>query len=164
VSRGRRERRKAAESVPGPRRRSRAVALGVAADVALLVLGAGAWWWQSGRQSKAPPAGATQAALPAASFVGRQVCGQCHEQAEQRWRGSHHDLAMRLAIDASVAGDFDNARAIEAYYNLAVTPWLGVTVDLQVVDQSLNKTLESGPRLKDVDTAVVGGLRVYTRF
>jgi len=100
MSRGRRERRKAAESV----------ALGVAAAVVLLALGAGAWWWQSGRQSKAPPAGATQAALPAASFVGRQVCGQCHEQAERRWRGSHHDLAMQPATEASVAGDFKNTR------------------------------------------------------
>jgi porin len=58
----------------------------------------------------------------------------------------------------------DREDAIEAYYNLSVTPWLGVTVNLQVVDQSLNKTLESGPRLKDVDTAVIGGLRVYARF
>jgi len=67
---------------------------------------AGAWWWRS----SAPIAGATQATPPGASYVGRQVCGQCHQQAEERWRGSHHDLAMQPATDASVAGDFNDAR------------------------------------------------------
>ena len=46
----------------------------------------------------------------AATHVGHQVCGQCHAQIEQRWRGSHHDLAMQPPTDASVAGDFNDAR------------------------------------------------------
>ena len=58
----------------------------------------------------------------------------------------------------------DREDAIEAYYNVAVTRWLGVTVDLQIVDQALNKTLNSGSELRDADTAVIGGLRVYARF
>src|SRR5262245_4613602 len=59
--------------------------------------------------------------------------------------------------------------AYEAYYNVAVAPWLGVTVNLQVVDQALEKTRSgsgplSGSALKGVDTAVIGGLRMYVRF
>ena len=57
----------------------------------------------------------------------------------------------------------DHEDAVELYYNAAVTKWLGLTVDLQIVDQGLKKTLSNG-QLKDVDTAVVGGLRAYVRF
>ncbi len=57
----------------------------------------------------------------------------------------------------------DREDAIEMYYNVAVTPWLGVTADLQIVDQGLKKQLQDN-RIIDVDTAVIGGLRVFTRF
>jgi len=58
----------------------------------------------------------------------------------------------------------DHEDAIELYYKLAATKWLGLTVDLQIINPALNKTLTSGGRLKDVDTAVVGGLRAFVRF
>ncbi len=54
--------------------------------------------------------------------------------------------------------------AVELYYNFAITGWLNATVDLQVVKPGLKKFLDSANQLKDVDTAVVAGLRVYTRF
>jgi porin len=54
--------------------------------------------------------------------------------------------------------------AVEMYYNFAVAKSIGVTVDLQIVDQALKKTLDSSNRLKNVDTAVIGGLRAYARF
>ena len=102
--------RKAAEPGPPPRRRVKALLLGVGAAGVVLSIAAGGWWWHSGRQPRALLAGASAPARPAASYVGQQVCGQCHEQAEQRWRGSHHDLAMQPATETSVAGDFKNAR------------------------------------------------------
>jgi porin len=58
----------------------------------------------------------------------------------------------------------DHEDAVELYYNVAATKWLGVTVDLQVVNPGLKKTLTSSGELKDVNTAVVGGLRAYVRF
>jgi porin len=58
----------------------------------------------------------------------------------------------------------DHEDAIELYYNLAATKWLGLTVDLQIVNPALNKTLAAGGQLKDVNTAVVGGLRAFVRF
>jgi len=58
----------------------------------------------------------------------------------------------------------DHEDAIELYYKLAATKWLGLTVDLQIINPALNKTLTSGGRLKDVDTAVIGGLRAFVRF
>jgi hypothetical protein len=62
------------------------------------------------------------------------------------------------------------------YYNAALTGWLNLTADLQVVNPGLKKVLDPsgqgaqilgtpvGPGLKDVSTAVVAGLRIYTRF
>ena len=42
-------------------------------------------------------------------FVGRSECVDCHEEESRRWEGSHHDLAMQVASDSSVIGDFADA-------------------------------------------------------
>jgi tetratricopeptide (TPR) repeat protein len=44
------------------------------------------------------------------TFVGGEVCGPCHAAAFERWKGSHHDLAMQPADETSVLGDFDGAQ------------------------------------------------------
>jgi len=54
--------------------------------------------------------------------------------------------------------------AVEIYYNAVLTPWLNLAVDLQVVESALNKKLGSNDRLENMDTAVVGALRMYVRF
>ena len=55
--------------------------------------------------------------------------------------------------------------AIELYYNAAITPWLSAALDLQIIDQALERTLNgSGSQIRDMNTAVVLGLRVYARF
>src|SRR6476659_2791062 len=41
-----------------------------------------------------------------AEFVGRQSCVQCHEAQHSAWTGSHHDLAMDVAKEMTVLGDF----------------------------------------------------------
>ena len=45
-----------------------------------------------------------------AEYVGRQVCAQCHEEQDQLWRGSHHDLAMQHATDKTVLADFSDQK------------------------------------------------------
>ena len=50
------------------------------------------------------------AGLPApVSFVGGQKCAECHKNEYDKWRGSHHDLAMDEANDSTVLGNFDDA-------------------------------------------------------
>lgn len=44
-----------------------------------------------------------------ATFVGRSSCVQCHQKEAQAFENSHHDLAMDLATDQTVLGDFNNA-------------------------------------------------------
>ncbi len=54
--------------------------------------------------------------------------------------------------------------AVEMYYNASITKWLTATLDLQIINPALKKTLDSAGQLKDVNTAVVAGLRLYARF
>ncbi len=44
-----------------------------------------------------------------AGYVDEKTCYSCHEQAYKDWKGSHHDLAMQVATEESVLGDFNNA-------------------------------------------------------
>ena len=44
-----------------------------------------------------------------ATFVGSLKCRDCHRKAFDQWQNSHHDLAMDVADDKTVLGDFDNA-------------------------------------------------------
>jgi porin len=54
---------------------------------------------------------------------------------------------------------------IEMYYNAAITSWLSAALDLQIIDQALARTFDaSGTGLRDLDTAVVLGLRTFARF
>ncbi|MCG6927607.1 MAG: cytochrome c3 family protein, partial [Acidobacteria bacterium] len=47
--------------------------------------------------------------LSSATFVGRDACRSCHAAETAAWRGSHHDLALDVATDSTVIGDFDDA-------------------------------------------------------
>jgi hypothetical protein len=51
------------------------------------------------------------------------------------------------------------------YYNAAITPWFNAALDLQIINQAQDRDLDSsGNRLRDMNTAVVLGLRLYARF
>ncbi len=39
-----------------------------------------------------------------AEFVDRQSCIECHEKQYAEWTGSHHDLAMDVAVGETVLG------------------------------------------------------------
>ncbi len=56
-----------------------------------------------------PSSGIETDTITAATFVGRQACVQCHAREVELWEGSHHDLAMQVADENTVLGDFDNA-------------------------------------------------------
>ncbi len=60
-------------------------------------------------QAAAPAPAATEPAPGPATFVGRQACAGCHAAENERWTGSHHDLAMQPADERAVLGDFDGA-------------------------------------------------------
>lgn len=45
---------------------------------------------------------------PGKGFVDSAVCAECHAAEAEAWKGSHHDLAMQVANEQSVLGDFNN--------------------------------------------------------
>ncbi len=55
--------------------------------------------------------------------------------------------------------------AIEIYYNMAITPWMNVTTDLQIVDSALNKAVSpTTGQLAGIDPVVLLGTRLRVRF
>jgi predicted CXXCH cytochrome family protein len=98
--------------------------IGAIVVLALLGLSAVLWWVgrtpqrsEAGGGNQPPsdrgPQGADFARWgggSAAVYVGRRACATCHEGEVKAWTGSHHDLAMDVASEATVLGDFDNAR------------------------------------------------------
>jgi len=52
----------------------------------------------------------TPIALAPAAYVGRGACAECHPREAAAWRGSDHDLAMQVADEKSVFGDFNDAK------------------------------------------------------
>jgi predicted CXXCH cytochrome family protein len=65
-----------------------------------------------GASQIAPHAEPKSAAVAQGSpaFVGVHACGECHQDELNRWQGSHHQVAMQPAKEASVRGNFKNAR------------------------------------------------------
>ncbi|MGJ5642699.1 tetratricopeptide repeat protein [Formosa sp. S-31] len=45
-------------------------------------------------------------------YVGDSKCIECHKGVYDTWKGSDHDLAMQVANDSTVLGDFNNVKTI----------------------------------------------------
>jgi len=58
----------------------------------------------------------------------------------------------------------DHEDAIEMYYTAAITPWLNVSPNLQVINSGMNKTLSNGNGLQNMNTAVEANLRMNIQF
>ena len=58
----------------------------------------------------------------------------------------------------------DHEDAIELYYTAAVTPWLNLSPNLQVINSGMNKVLSQGDGLQELDTAVEASLRMNILF
>ncbi|MGH8649407.1 MAG: multiheme c-type cytochrome, partial [Burkholderiales bacterium] len=73
---------------------------------ALVLAAGGAAWWLLRGTAPAP----LPSPLAAASHVGAKTCAECHAQQYDAWKGSHHALAMQVADDKSVLGNFEKAK------------------------------------------------------
>jgi len=49
------------------------------------------------------------ASIAMTEFSTTKSCIACHSEQHEDWKGSHHDLAMQHANEATVLGDFDNS-------------------------------------------------------
>ena len=91
---------------------SRKRLLGAAAVLALIAIATWFVWSGTDRpaepQAAAVPEPATVPADPA--FVGSASCAPCHADEYARWRASQHAVAMQVADETTVLGNFDGAR------------------------------------------------------
>jgi len=58
----------------------------------------------------------------------------------------------------------DHEQGVELFYNLAITPWLHLTRDLQFIDAGSNKSPIITAGGKSIGTAVVPALRIKIDF
>ena len=61
----------------------------------------------------ATPGPMSPEASGAAGYIGAAACGQCHASELKAWGGSHHAKAMQRASEATVRGDFQDARFVD---------------------------------------------------
>ena len=93
-----------------PARRRYAIAVGVAAVVSAAAV---AIFLSGDLRSRIFGSGPSQpnaSSIQEAHYVGGKTCGECHAKEKAAWSGSDHDLAMQVADDKSVLGDFANAK------------------------------------------------------
>lgn len=86
----------------------------VAAGLGLALLVGLATAWRMGVLSPSVPTGDAEPAPPTASasppeFVGSTACRDCHAGEYRRWQGSQHAVAMQVADEQTVIGDFTGA-------------------------------------------------------
>jgi hypothetical protein len=70
-----------------------------------LVLLGGAFLLAACSEKPAPP----KPAAGPPQFVGSAACADCHTTQYSDWTDSHHDLAMQVANETTMLGDFDQA-------------------------------------------------------
>ncbi|MCP3888415.1 MAG: tetratricopeptide repeat protein [Desulfobulbaceae bacterium] len=51
-------------------------------------------------------------------FIGSKVCASCHKGVYEKWQNSHHDLAMAVATNEIVKGDFNDSVYFDKYNNV----------------------------------------------
>jgi len=101
----------ASAQTAGPSARARRGRAWIAASVALVAaVAAGVVVFLAQRER--PPAAVTPAPAVAAAamYAGSAQCASCHAKEHAAWQGSDHDLAMQLADEKSVLGNFANAK------------------------------------------------------
>lgn len=81
--------------------RSLPIGVGV---VVVALCAVGVWRWAAAAH---PPGMKLAAAV--VTYVGEERCAQCHAEQAQAWRTSHHAIAMQVANDSNVLGNFNDA-------------------------------------------------------
>ncbi|HWN83140.1 MAG TPA: multiheme c-type cytochrome, partial [Candidatus Udaeobacter sp.] len=93
----------------------------VAVGLAVVI---GGWFLARTRQSGGPEHHAAPNRGPsevAAGYVGRETCATCHQAEAERWRGSDHDLAMQVADEHTMLGNFEGEGAKQKHYGVTST-------------------------------------------
>jgi predicted CXXCH cytochrome family protein len=92
---------------------------------------------------------------PPSTFVNEQACAGCHSAQVKDWQGSHHQLAMQVANDETVLGNFNN------------TPFKGekdITVFFRKGNEYWVNTVDGDGRAKDFKVAYTFGVAPLQQY
>jgi len=102
------EHRSTAQSKPPARSRTLILALVAAVGVTTAAFYAG--WFRHRSSDQSPARAPTVRLADAATYAGSTACAGCHDDQYRAWQGSQHALAIQVANDGTVLGDFSGAR------------------------------------------------------
>jgi tetratricopeptide (TPR) repeat protein len=83
-----------------------------AAALAIMAAAGLAIWWMLRTSPSMPPVPSPPVAAVEADFTGSAACQACHATEFAAWSGSQHGRAMQHATEATVRGDFNDARLV----------------------------------------------------
>ncbi len=90
--------------------------------------------------------------------------GRLHDSFGIGWARSQFSAQFVPLLRDRLGLGLDHEDAIEMYYTAAITPWLNVSPNLQVINSGMNKTLGNGNGLQNMNTAVEANLRMNIQF
>lgn len=98
-------------------------------------------------------------------IVGNGVIpGRPHDTLGVAWARTQFSDHFLSTLRTRLPLGLDHEDAIEMYYNASITPWLNLSPDLQIIEPGLKTRLGPSGTLKNMDTEVIGALRLFIRF
>ncbi len=76
--------------------------------VLLFIVAKRSSWFEGGNVNESNEISSTRKDNNPPNYVGGKICLNCHQEQFEQWSGSHHDLAMQVANDKSVLGNFND--------------------------------------------------------
>jgi len=95
---------------------------------------------------------------------GKGVPGRPNDSFGVGWARTQFSNQFVPLLRESLGIGLDHEDAIEMYYTAAVTPWLNVSPNLQIINSGLNKYLDDNNQLQNIDTTVEANLRMNIQF
>ena len=90
--------------------------------------------------------------------------GRSHDSFGIGWARTQFSDQFVPLLRQQLGLGLDHEDAIEMYYTAAITPWLNVSPNLQVINSGLNKVMSNGNGLQNMNTAVEANLRMNILF
>ena len=90
--------------------------------------------------------------------------GRPHDSFGIGWARTQFSAQLVPLLRERLGLGLDHEDAIEMYYTVAITPWLNVSPNLQVINSGMNKFMNDSNELQNMNTVVEANLRMNILF
>ena len=90
--------------------------------------------------------------------------GRPHDSFGIGWARTQFSAQLVPLLREGLGLGLDHEDAIEMYYTVAITPWLNVSPNLQVINSGMNKFMNDSNELQNMNTVVEANLRMNIQF